>query len=301
MTSSDRTTPTDAATPPEASAPDGPLSAAPETSTALHVMSFNALFQTDSTTPEDPGHWPRRAPAIQALMAAERPQLLGLQEMQAWTYGPIEAGLGTAYRSVGMGTRGGSDGLINPIFYDTDRLELLAWNQFWLSDRPREIGSATWGNAGPRTAVWTRFRDLATGQEFAHLNTHLDHVITQAKAKGAQLIADHLRQFHLLKLPTIATGDFNSVAQASPAYTVLVEEFGLQDSWLAAEEQLSPAWTTFPFFSEVEESDFRIDWILASPGIRVESATINAFRLDGVYPSDHLPVQARLQLPGDRF
>ena len=296
-TSPDQSTPTETTTSSDQSAPDAATSATPA---ALHVMSFNALFQTDSTTPEDPGHWPRRAPAIEALMAAERPQLLGLQEMQAWTYGPIEAGLGSTYRSVGVGTRGGSDGLINPIFFDTDRLELLAWNQFWLSDRPREIGSATWGNAGPRTAVWARFRDLTTDQEFAHLNTHLDHVITQAKSKGAQLVADHLKQFHLLKLPTIATGDFNSVALSSPAYTVLVEEFGLQDSWLATEEQLSPAWTTFPFFSEPEESDFRIDWILASAGVRVKDAKINAFRLDGVHPSDHLPVQAHLELPGDR-
>ena len=110
---------------------------------ALRVMSFNALFQTDSTTAEDPGHWPRRAPAIEAMLAAERPHLLGAQEMQGWTYGPIEAGLGAAYRSVGVGTRGGGEGLVNPIFYDTQRLELLTWNQFWLSDRPREIGSTT--------------------------------------------------------------------------------------------------------------------------------------------------------------
>lgn len=275
-----------------------PVPAGDEAAAALHVMSFNALFQTDSSTPEDPGHWPRRAPAIEALMAAERPHLLGLQEMQGWTYGPLEAGLGPSYRSVGVGTRGGSDGLINPIFYDTERLDLLAWNQFWLSDRPREVGSRTWGNAGPRAAVWARFRDRATGQELAHVNTHLDHVITQAKVKGAQLIADHLRQFHLLHLPTITTGDFNSVAESSPAYDVLVGDFGLQDSWLAAEQQLSPGWSTFPFFKDVEESDFRIDWILLSQGAQVLDAKINDTRPDGVFPSDHLPVQARVVLPG---
>ncbi|MGO3210247.1 endonuclease/exonuclease/phosphatase family protein [Brachybacterium sp.] len=264
---------------------------------ALRVMSFNALFQTDSTTAEDPGHWPRRAPAIEAVLAAERPHLLGLQEMQGWTYGPFEAGLGPAYRSVGVGTLGGGEGLINPIFYDTERLEQLTWNQFWLSDRPREIGSATWGNAGPRAAVWARFRDRVTGQELVHLNTHLDHVITQAKAKGAQLIADHLKQFHLFGLPTITTGDFNSVACASPAYSVLVDEFGLQDSWLAAEQQLSPAWSTFPHFGEVEESEFRIDWILLSQGVRVLDARIDDSRPDGVFPSDHLPVRARVRVP----
>ena len=265
---------------------------------ALQVMSFNALFQTDSTTEDDPGHWPRRAPAIEAMLAAQRPHLLGLQEMQGWTYVPIEAGLGPTYRSVGVGTRGGGEGLINPIFFDTQRLELLTWNQFWLSDRPREIGSTTWGNAGPRAAVWARFRDRATGQELVHLNTHLDHVITQAKVKGAQLIADHLKQFHLFGLPTITTGDFNSVAQDSPAYTVLVEEFGLQDSWTAAEQRLSPAWSTFPHFEDVEESEFRIDWILLSQDVQVLEAAIDASRPGGVFPSDHLPVRTRVVLPG---
>ncbi|MGP9537324.1 endonuclease/exonuclease/phosphatase family protein [Brachybacterium sp. AOP43-C2-M15] len=264
----------------------------------LHVMSFNALFRTSSTTPEDPGHWARRAPAIEALLAAERPHLLGMQEMQEGTFGPVEAGLGRSYRRIGTATRGGSDGLINPILYDAERLELLGWNQFWLSDRPREIGSATWGNAGPRVAVWARFRDLATGGELVHLNTHLDHVITQAKVKGAQLIADHLLQFRYLHLPTITTGDFNSVAAASPAYTVLVEEFGLQDTWLAAERRTSPGWGTFPHFQDVEESEFRIDWILASQDVQVLDASINAMRPDGVFPSDHLPVQAQVRMPG---
>lgn len=260
-------------------------------------MSFNALFQTDASAPGDPGHWADRTPAIEALLAADRPHLLGLQEMQAWTYAPIEKGLGPTYRSVGVAESGGSDGLINPIVYDAARLELLAWNQFWLSDRPREVGSATWGNARPRTAVWARFRDRDTGQEFAHVNTHLDHVITQAKVKGAQLISDHLEQFRLLKLPTITTGDFNSVARRSPAYTVLVEDFGLQDSWLAAEDRLSPGWGTFPHFHEVEESDVRIDWILLSQGVRVVDARIDDFRLDGIFPSDHLPVRCHVELP----
>lgn len=260
-------------------------------------MSFNALFRTDQTLPSEPDHWHRRAPAIEALMAEQRPHLLGLQEMQIDTYGPIESGLGPSHRSVGVGCEGGGKGLINPIFYDTGRLELITWDQFWLSDRPREVGSRTWGNAGPRAAVWARFRDLVTGGELVHLNTHLDHVITQAKVKGAQLIADHLRQFHLLHLPTVTTGDFNSVAADSPAYRVLVDELGLQDSWLAAQRRLTPPWTTFPKFTAPQESPFRIDWVLLSSEIQVLDASITAPHQGDPFPSDHLPVQASIRIP----
>ncbi|MFE7606468.1 endonuclease/exonuclease/phosphatase family protein [Brachybacterium paraconglomeratum] len=192
---------------------------------------------------------------------------------------------------------GGSGGLINPILDDTGRLELVAWNQFWLSDRRREIGSATSGNTGSRVAVWARVWDRETGGELVHLNTHLDHVITQAKVNAAQLIADHLRQFHLLHLPAVVTGDFNSVAEDSPVYAVLVEEFGPQYMWRETAERTTPGWGTFPHFGEVEESDFRIDWILASPGVEVLEASINAARPGGVFPSDHLPVPASVRVP----
>lgn len=43
-----------------------------------------------------------------------------------------------------------------------------------------------------------------------------------------------------------------------------MEDFGLQDSWLAAEQLLTPGWGTFPFFEDVQESEFRIDWIQLS-------------------------------------
>ena len=89
-----------------------------------------------------------------------------------------------------------------------------------------------------------------------------------------------------------------TVIDGSPAYEVLVDDFGLQDSWLAAEQQLSPAWSTFPFFQDVEESPFRIDWILLSQDMQILDARINDTRPDGVFPSDHLPVQARVVLPG---
>jgi endonuclease/exonuclease/phosphatase family metal-dependent hydrolase len=42
----------------------------------------------------------------------------------------------------------------------------------------------------------------------------------------------------------------------------------------------------------------RIDWILTTPGVTTRRAEINTFHLDGQYPSDHLPVQAVLRLPG---
>ena len=45
---------------------------------------------------------------------------------------------------------------------------------------------------------------------------------------------------------------------------------------------------------------FRIDWVLASPGVEVLEASITATRPGGVFPSDHLPVQATMRVPVSR-
>jgi endonuclease/exonuclease/phosphatase family metal-dependent hydrolase len=42
----------------------------------------------------------------------------------------------------------------------------------------------------------------------------------------------------------------------------------------------------------------RIDWILTTPGATTSSAEILTFSRHGQFPSDHLPVQAVLRLPG---
>ena len=73
-------------------------------------------------------------------------------------------------------------------------------------------------------------------------------------------------------------------------------QFGLQATWLTAAERTIPSWSTFPYFGGVEESPFRIDWVLLSPSAEVLEASITATR-PGVSPSDHLPAQARCGCP----
>jgi endonuclease/exonuclease/phosphatase family metal-dependent hydrolase len=41
----------------------------------------------------------------------------------------------------------------------------------------------------------------------------------------------------------------------------------------------------------------RADWILTTPGVTTLAALMNTYRRGAQYPSDHLPVQARLLLP----
>ncbi|GAA1487514.1 endonuclease/exonuclease/phosphatase family protein [Brachybacterium sacelli] len=296
---------TAAITLPAMSAPANPESSgAPEpligtaTEGRLHVMTFNIrLTRTSDTVSGDPDHWPDRRPILIDLLEREQPTLLGVQEAKFDQLSAIQEAL-PSHEYVGYGRHGGSKDEYSPLFYDGERFELLAWNQFWLSDTPDVIGSATWGNEISRMIIWARLRDLKTDTEFAMINTHFDHQSEPSRVKSAQAMVDLFEGGELDGLATLVTGDFNSPAGDSEAYTTLVTDGPTVDTWETAEEQLTPAWGTFVGYEEPEEGSTRIDWILSTDEVTTHSAAINVSTdEEGRYPSDHAPVQALVSLP----
>ncbi|SDS67783.1 endonuclease/exonuclease/phosphatase family protein [Microlunatus soli] len=261
----------------------------------LHVMSFNIrLDRSSSTQPGDPDHWPERAPILTSLLKLEQPSLLGIQEGLYQQLPAIEEAL-PHHKLIGYGRQGGSNDEYSGIYYDARRFDVVGWDQFWLSDTPKLIGSATWGNTVTRIVTWARLHDRRTGKDFVHVDTHFDHQSENARIHSAQAIVD-LVDGDLADLPTIVTGDFNSPADTSGAYQTLVGSGVLKDSWKEAAKQLTPAWGTFPGYKDPVVGNDRIDWILLRDAGTVQKAAINMYRVDGRYPSDHAPVQALITL-----
>ncbi|MFX4270714.1 endonuclease/exonuclease/phosphatase family protein [Propionibacteriaceae bacterium Y1685] len=268
------------------------------TRTQLHVMTFNIrLDRSTETQPGDPDHWPERKPIVTDVLALEQPTLLGVQEAKFAQLSAVEAGL-PAHRMIGYGRQGGSHDEYSAIFFDAERVELLEWDQFWLSDTPQVIGSATWGNTVTRIVVWARLRDRNDGTEFAMINTHFDHQSEPARIKSADAMINLFNGGQLDGLPTIVTGDFNSSSHNSGAYSTLVTDGPMVDTWDGAEKRLTPEWNTFPAYKEPVAGGNRIDWVLATDDVRIRRAAINMYRNEaGRYPSDHAPVQALIELP----
>ena len=264
--------------------------------TLLHVMSFNIRYDRAASRPEEADHWPDRIAPLQDLLRREVPAVLGVQEALHHQLVVVEAALPPTHRMIGAGRDGGSRGEYSAIFYDSARLELIEWDQFWLSDTPRLIGSCTWGNGVPRIVTWGRFRDRVTEQELLLINTHFDHESDAARLRSVDAVLDLIRVFHP-RLPTIVLGDFNADAGSCPAYRAFVESGVVQDAWTTTSEHLTPDFGTFPRYGEPIEGGKRIDWILTSPDIEVHRAAVNTSTLDGAYASDHLPVQALVELP----
>jgi endonuclease/exonuclease/phosphatase family metal-dependent hydrolase len=258
----------------------------------LHVMSFNLRYASDAP----PNSWHDRRPVVRTLLRRERPELIGTQEGLYGQLRDIQTDLPDHYDSIGLGREGGSRGEAMQIFYDSRRLEPLEFHHYWLSDTPEVVGSKTWGGCCPRMVTWVRFHDTATDTEFYAVNTHLEAFDPDARRQSADLVLQRMQAEFEPRVPVVMTGDFNEPAEEGRAvYDALVVGGPLADTW-AESRSRGERFGTFHGYEQLVEDGERIDWILTTPGIRARLAHINTFEQGGQYPSDHLPVQAVLQL-----
>jgi endonuclease/exonuclease/phosphatase family metal-dependent hydrolase len=265
---------------------------APVEAPDLHVMTFNVRRRMPRG-PRTADRWSTRAAALGALLAAERPTLLGTQEVLPAQDRFIIGALGHRYRRIGHGRDGDGQGEGCPIYYDGERLDLLSWAQQALSDSPDTPGSKSWGNLTPRTLVGAVLRDRVTGGRFLAINTHFDHISRRSRVTAARFVRTLVEG---RALPAVVTGDLNT-GEGTTALAELFTDGTLVDAWTAARSRITPEWGTFPNYRAPRRSRKRIDWVAVTPDVRVERAAINTRRPGGVWASDHLPVQVVLRLP----
>jgi endonuclease/exonuclease/phosphatase family metal-dependent hydrolase len=263
----------------------------PAASGGVHVMTFNLRG------PEDPPPhgWADRRAAVEQVLGAERPTIIGTQEGRWHHIRDLSEALRPAYDWIGLGRSGGSKSEFTAIFYERERLEVLEYDHLWLSSIPKLIGSRTWGNIQhPRMLTWAAFLDRDTGREFAVVNTHFDHFSAVARTRSAHLVRRLTRRLHRARRPVLVTGDFNTTPDSRP-YQVLTGDALLRDAWTTAAERLGDDVRTWNGYTDPVPGR-RIDWILADRHWHVERAGVNTFTKDGLHPSDHWPVQALVRL-----
>lgn len=255
---------------------------------ALRVMSFNVRTPADT----DPGkRWEDRRDAMVTLIRAQRPEVIGTQELVRKQSDYLAAHL-PDYRVFGKG-RSGKDGTQGDeymgVLYDSTRLKVLESGDFWLSDTPDVPGSITWGNLMPRMVTWALFQRQADGQRFYLYNTHLPYRDEDEPRRvlGAELILKRLAALPK-DIPVVVTGDFNS-EPGGTTYQAFTR--GLKDARTLAAQVEGPR-LTFHNFTGTPTTE--LDWILVR-GFSVDHFSTLDDRPGGVLPSDHFPVQADLQ------
>jgi len=254
----------------------------------LRVMTFNLRFAST----QEPNSWAARRPVTRELLLRAAPSVVGTQEGVHGQILDIAADLGPRYAWIGTGLEGRTTDESLAVYYDTARLRPVSHGTYALSDTPENLASNTWGAAFVRMCTWVRFRDrLGPGREFYVLNTHLDHRSQYARARAASLIADRMAA---LGLPALLIGDFNAAAHANEVYDTLLDA-GLVDTWDSALTR-GPLFGTFHDYRGLVADGRRIDWVMATPGIRARRAWVDTYTRAGQYPSDHLPVCANVDL-----
>lgn len=256
----------------------------------LHVMSFNIRVDTGNTFKGDPDCWIERESILQKFLKNEQPDLLGVQEAMYHQIPAIQEGLSSKYSYIGESRDSSALGELGPIFYNTERLHLNHWEQLWLSDDPTIPESNTWGSDAVRIVTWGNFTDKMTGRNFTAANTHLDHISEYSRIRSAELLVNLFSGY----IPIVLTGDFNADSKQEPKeYDVLTQEF--QDVFITSPHHLNPRYGTFNDYREPSLTDRTIDWILSSRDVEVCETSTHTFTVDGRFPSDHLPISARLQ------
>lgn len=193
------------------------LSSCSSQNDSITVMSYNVRLGVAN---DGENSWENRKAATPAMLTDCAPDVFGVQEAFDFQLEYIEQA-SPVYKWVGVGRDDGKKkGECMAVFYNREKIELLDWGTYWLSETP-EVPSMGWDAACRRTATWTLLKIKETGKKFWFVNTHLDHVGEQARTNGLQLIVDRIdRMSSPEKLPMVLTGDFN-VTPDDPCLTEL--------------------------------------------------------------------------------
>lgn len=275
------------------------------------IMSFNVQTENGTQVRAD-----IRADMLRDLLDEYMPDSIGMQEVTTLWRGMMDNFIfNKSYASVGDPRTPGGEA--NPIYYRTDKFELVDSGTFWLSDTPEVEGSYLEGCLYPRICTWAHLRDRATGKEFVHLNTHLDHLSggdgRTLRKKQFTVILNFMERFG--DIPMVVTGDLNQAAVNSEnkQYAVYKTMVGvsayktLEDGtklfsplsnarYDAADNMPEGVCATMTQYYDEAGTKYNpakepIDYVLYSKAsLTALSYKIRLYDRCGIYLSDHLPV-----------
>lgn len=287
-------------------------------SAQMLVGTYNIRYKNDGDSTRG-NVWSKRCQVIADQVNFMAPVVLGVQEALLVQLQDLQSEL-DGYEYIGVGRDDGkTGGEYAAILYKTDQVRLLDHGDFWLNQSP-DRPALGWDAACIRICTWGKFTgQTATDDEaFYFFNLHMDHVGVTARRESAKLILKKIREI-AGNLPVIVTGDFN-VDQNDEIYGLFTGSGMLVDSYQVARQRFAEN-GTFNSFDTDLYTESRIDHVMVSPSIRVDSYGIltnsywtpdedSAATLKGHdapqeidfsryvrrQPSDHYPVFVRLSV-----
>ena len=260
------------------------LSPAQSQAYKLRVMSFNIRLLTKADAPYN--LWQDRCDPLCAYVKSVKADVFGMQEVKKQQLDNVMSRV-PGYSYVGVGRDDGHEGgEYSPVFYRTDKFNLIDKGWFWLSETPDQP-SFGWNAACRRIASWAILEDKKKKTRFFVCNTHFDHISVTARKESAKLCKEKFQSI-AKGLPTFFTADFNT-NESEETYNLLCSySYLYNDTWhVAKRKKGGPA--TFNGWGTCENvASHKIDFIFASPKVKVKRAVINDSRIDSVrFLTDH--------------
>lgn len=241
------------------------------------VMTFNLRFGLAN---DGENSWENRKKVYPQLFERYKPDFIGFQEANNFQT-TFLCHLLNEYDFIGKRDPSPDFWQNNLIFYKK-KWSCKENRHFFLSDTP-DVESRLEDSRWPRQCTIGLFDH--GGISIIMANTHFDF-IGAVQRRSAALVMDFISEFPP-GLPTIVTGDFNSVPGGA-AHRVFMDK-GFEDTFKGAHTY------TFHGFTGKEKGG-HIDWILYRAGLKPCHKKIVKETFSGVYPSDHFPVQVEFTL-----
>lgn len=256
--------------------------------TDIRVASYNLRMDTPS---DSLNAWPHRKENVKALIQYHDFDIVGTQEGFLHQLQDLMEMPGYAYFGAGRDD-GREAGEHSAIIYKKDRFAVIDSGNFWLSETPDKPGLGWDATCCNRIASWVKFNDRKTGKAFYFFNVHFDHQGVIARRESGKLMVAKITEITGGE-PVICTGDFNSTPETEQIKGMSAL---LHDAYTATQlPPYGPVGTSngFRFTAALKN---RIDYVFVSNHFTVLTYAALTDAKDQRYPSDHLPVVARVRL-----
>lgn len=252
---------------------------------AINIISYNIRLNVAS---DGENAWPNRKDQVKALVKFHDADILCVQEALPLQVDQLLENTNFSMEGVGRddGKRAGE---FSAIYFDKSRFLKKDGGTFWLSETP-EKPSKGWDAALNRVCSWVRLYDKRNKKEFLVFNTHYDHIGVNARIESAKLLKRKIQEI-APKLPVVFTGDLNVTPETEAIATI--KSFLTDAKEASVEPAYGPEGTfnDFKFDSPLKD---KIDYIFVNKGFKVQKFGVLSDSKNLRYPSDHLPVIARL-------
>ena len=269
-----------------------PTQIAPAPPGALRIASHNVHYIAlrEATGAWSVGDWDDRKQSLDLAFKSLDADIVAFQEMESFGRGDTD-GINLARdwllaQNPGYAAGANGDAAVfpstQPIFYRTDRLELLEQGWFFFSDTPDVIYSRTFDGSYPAFTSWARLQDRTTDRVVTVVNVHMEYKSGSNRLKSAALTVERMAPWLARGEALILAGDLNALQGSKTAQVFRDAGFAFVDVPGA----------TYHFNRGIDLFG-AIDHIAtAGPAFAVGPAQVQRGRFDGRFPSDHYPVLA---------